>query len=238
MKLRSVALVLVGVELWMGAIGSGQSPAKAAPAKSSSQNPLDSFKNFAATLNGGMGRDHDRKIYRSGNLLRLDFDRGSYRIVDLEKGITWGVDANTCSQFMALDAGSFPFSAFRDFKFERVPTAEEETIDGHVCTVETFQLTSTDEHPRTVKMKLWGAKDLNHFPIKIEVEPQGPGANPKAKLEVHYSNVSLSAPDPSLFKHPVKCTPGGAPAPMGSTPAPPSPTTPKAPAGGTTKPNQ
>jgi len=55
-------------------------------------------------------------------------------------------------------------------------------------------------------MKLWEAEDLQHFPIKIEVEPISPTVSTAKKMDITYTNVSLAPPDPNLFKHPAKCT--------------------------------
>ncbi len=201
--------------LWVGTGALADRAKKSPPrTKATSQTPLDDYHTFSATLNGGIGRDHDRKVYRSGNLMRLDFEDGAYRITDLQKGTTWGVTPRYCSKFGIPDAGTFPFSAFRDFKAERVATTEKETIDGHPCTIETITFIPPDDRPFVVKMKLWKAEDLGDFPIRIEVEPSGEGVNKASKITLTYTNVRLDKPAPALFKHPLKCT--GAP-PPGST---------------------
>ena len=85
------------------------------------QNPLGQFKTFSANVTGGIAQDHDRKIYRSGNLMRLDFD-DSYRVTDLNTLKMWGVSGEHCVEFNRPDAGTFPFSAYHDFKVERFST--------------------------------------------------------------------------------------------------------------------
>ena len=166
------------------------------------QNPLISeFKTFSANVTGGIARDHDRKIYRSGKWMRVDFD-DSYRVNDLDTLQMWSVGANRCVEFARPDAGTYPFSAYHDFKVERTATQEEETVDGHVCKIETLTLTPRDDRPIVAKMKLWEAKDLDGFPIRIDVEEGG------QTYTSRYTNVSLSAPDPKLFQHPARCTAG------------------------------
>lgn len=166
------------------------------------RNPLISeFKTFSANVTGGIARDHDRKIYRSGKWMRVDFD-DSYRVNDLDTLKMWSVGANRCVEFNRPDAGSYPYSAYHDFKVERTATQEEETIDGHVCKIEILTLTPRDDRPIVATMKLWKAKDLDGFPIRIDVEDGG------QTYTSTYTNVSLSAPDPKLFQHPVKCTAG------------------------------
>ena len=166
------------------------------------QNPLISdFKFFSANVTGGIAQDHDRKIYRSGNLMRLDFE-DSYRVTDLDTLKMWGVTGKQCMEFSRPDAGTFPFSAYHDFRAERSPTNEEETVDGHVCKIENVTFTPRDDQPVVVKVKLWEAKDLNGFPIRIDVD-----SGPFGKTTSAYTTVSLEAPDPKLFQHPAKCTP-------------------------------
>jgi outer membrane lipoprotein-sorting protein len=196
------------------ATAQSQSKPSHSVAKAGGNDPFDSFKTFSATLNGGMGNDHDRKIYRSGNLMRFDFEN-SYRITDLDKRITWGVDPHSCTKLDAPDAASFPFSAYRDFEVKRSLTTETETIDGHPCVIENVTFTPTDGRPVIVTMKLWEATDLEHFPLKIEVEPSGPMVKSGSKFSISYTNVSLNPPSSTLFKHPAECT--------GATPASPIP---------------
>lgn len=175
------------------------------------QNPLGEFKSFSANVSGGIAQDHDRRIYRSGNLIRLDF-QGSYRVTDLSSLKMWGVTGDRCVEFDRPDAGTFPFSAYHDYKVERFPAKEEETVDGHVCKIENVTLTpGDDDRPIVVKMKLWEAEDLDGFPVRIDVEA---GAQ---KFTSRYTNVSLKTPDPKLFQHPLKCAPGVQSAPKGTT---------------------
>ena len=97
------------------------------PSHQDMENPLLSeFKTFSANVTGGIARDHDRKIYRSGKWMRLDFD-DSYRVNDLDTLQMWSVGANRCVEFSRPDAGSYPFSAYHDFNVERT-TPERTSI--------------------------------------------------------------------------------------------------------------
>jgi hypothetical protein len=205
MKLPSFGLLL-SVVILLGGFCGGQTQAKpsATAENASAKDPFDSFKTFSATLNGGAGGDHDRKIYRSGNLMRSDFG-DSYRITDLEKRITWGVDPHSCTRVSAADAASFPFSAYRGFKVERSLASEKEAVDGHSCVIENVTFTPTDGRPLVVTMKLWEAEDLQHFPIKVQIEPTGPMIKDPAKINITYTSVNLEPPDGKLFKHPSDC---------------------------------
>jgi hypothetical protein len=161
-------------------------------------NPLlERYKFFSARVTGGIADDHDRKIYRSGHLMRADFDDG-IRISDLHTLGMWGIHGEKCFAFTRPDASTYPFSAFLDFKAEISPNKELETIDGHKCQIETVTLTKKD-FPMTVKMRLWEAEDLAGFPVRIEME-QGPN-----KIVTTYTEVSVEPPDPKLFAHPSKC---------------------------------
>jgi len=192
----------------------------AKPAAEAVQNPFQAFQSFSAVLNGGAGNDHDRKIYRSGKLMRVDFD-DHYRLVDLEKLTTRMVRPNACQQFAIPDVGSYPFSAYKGFKVERTPTQEKETVDGHGCKIENVSFIRPGENPVVIKMKLWEAEDLKGFPIKAEVV----GANGN-KFTLIYSNVSLKPPDPALFKAPANCTTLGPNPPKGGAATPAAPKNP------------
>lgn len=179
----------------------GQTPRKPAPkVPAGDQNPFQAFQFFSATLHGGIGDDHDRKIYRSGKIMRVDFE-DHYRLVDLEKLTSRIVQPDRCQQFPKPDVASYPFSAYHDFKVERALTEDKETVDGHPCKIENVTFTRGDEDPIVIKMKLWEAEDLQGFPIKFEVNVPSNGN----KFTGNYTDVSLKPPDPSLFKSPAKC---------------------------------
>jgi hypothetical protein len=178
-----------------------QIPKKPAPkVPAGDQNPFQAFQFFSATLHGGIGDDHDRKIYRSGKIMRLDFE-DHYRLVDLEKLTSRIVNPDSCQQFAKPDAGSYPFSAYYDFKVERAPTEDKETVDGHSCKIENVTFTRGDEDPIVIQMKLSEAEDLQGFPVKGEVFVVSNGN----KFTFTYTDVSLKPPDPALFKSPAKC---------------------------------
>ncbi|MGB9198352.1 MAG: hypothetical protein WCB53_15630 [Terriglobales bacterium] len=202
--------ILISV-LALAVAAAARTPGKQAskPADPEVQNPLIfRFQQFSAHVTGGIAHDHDRQIYRSGKWMRVDFD-DSYRVNDLDTLHMWSVGATRCVEFSRPYAGTYPFSAYQDFNAERTTLPEEETIDGHVCKIEVVTLTPKDDRPITAKMKLWEANDLEGFPIKIQVEDSG------QTFTSTYTNVSLTAPDPKLFQHPTKCTPGLQPGQQG-----------------------
>ncbi len=206
MSARRFRLLVVGCLVTGGVFLRAETLAKkTANALDKDRNPLFSqFQSFSAHVTGGIAQDHDRKIYRSGKWMRLDFD-DSYRVTDLESLKMWGVAGDKCMEFSRPDAGTFPYSAYHDFKAESSTSTEEDTIDGHVCQIENVTLTPTDGRPLVVKMKLWKAKDLDGFPIRIDVD------SGRDKFSSTYTDVSLATPDAKLFQHPAKCTPGAQP---------------------------
>jgi hypothetical protein len=188
------------------------------PAVPTAQSPFDAYQRFSATLNGGFGRDTNRKIYRSGKLMRFEF-ADHYRISDVEAKTSWLMYPKRCSKFPMLDPGVFPFS--RKFRIQQSSTSEsKEIVDGHTCKVEDMVLISEDPTHTTFKMKLCRAEDLSGFPLRIDVE----NAMNHNKFTINYSNVSLEAPDPKLFEHPAKCdNPMKILTPLGSKPKPANP---------------
>jgi hypothetical protein len=194
-----------------------QTPAKKPEMTASgvaAQNPFDAFKHFSAVMNGGIIADKNRKIYRSGKLMRTDF-QDQYRVTDIEVPITWvvfnktGTKPETCARFDVADADTYPFWGLDNFRVERVPAAEpaggNETVDGHACQINHLIFVNSKSHPPvTMDMRLWEAEDLKGFPIKIEVH----NSITNRTLTISYSDVSLEPPDPKLFVRSEKC--GGA----------------------------
>jgi len=168
------------------------------PATAGGDSPFAPFTHFSATMSGGLLKDEPRKIYRSGNLFRVDLD-GLYHITDFARDTTWSVRPDRCTRVARADVHSYPFSAFRDYKVERSPSEDKEAVDGHPCKIETVTFTSKEDEVK-VKLKLWRAQDLQGFPVKIEV------AHPSRTITVNYTNVTLDKPDAALFKIPAKCT--------------------------------
>ena len=216
-----LALLIMGVQAQI----QEKQPDKTAAAPSA-ESPFAAYQQFSATLNGGLGRDTNRKIYRSGKLMRFDF-ADHYRISDLEARTSWLMYPKRCAKIPMLDPGVFPFS--RKFHIQQSSTSEsKETVDGHTCKIEDMVLISQDPIPTTFKMKFYRAEDLSGFPLKIDVE------NPmnRTKFTINYSNVSLEPPDAKLFERPAKCdrpilkplTPAAKPAkPAAKTPPKPTP---------------
>jgi hypothetical protein len=215
-------IVLTFVVLMFAAGASAQTdattqPAKPVPAEEkkpdapatgpSVPNPFNAFKEFTAVMNGGLVADENRKIYRSGKLMRSDF-KDQYRVSDIDAPKTWVMmtkdNAPLCSQFPVSDGSDFPFYGLKDFRVERMPADSpadvKETVDGHSCTIDRLSFTK-ENPPVRLEMKLWKAEDLEGFPVKTEVY----NVMTKRRFNITYSDVSLQKPDPKLFVHPAKC---------------------------------
>jgi hypothetical protein len=207
MRRLTAALFLAGC---LGFQAWGQTPppapTSAAPApvalpaspSESSQYPFDRFQEFSALVAGGPvpGTEDEIHIYRSGNLLRMEGrESRNYLITDLVKQETHGLAATGCLKYGYPYVRSYPFSLARpENKYERVP-GREETVDGHVCQVEDVTI-SSPKLPAPVRIRLWEAKDLQGFPIKVET---------MSHRTIEYKNVVLGPQDPTLFVFPDKC---------------------------------
>ncbi len=175
-----------------------QAQKTAKPATAGGDSPFAPFTHFSATMTSGLLKDEPRRVYRSGNLFRVDLD-GLYHITDLASDTTWSVRPDRCTRASGPDVRSYPFSAYRNYKVERSPSEDKETVDGHPCKIENVTFTQKESELKT-KMKLWKAEDLQGFPVKIELP------HPARLITVSYTNVNLNTPDAALFKLPVKCT--------------------------------
>ena len=175
-----------------------QAQKTAKPATAGGDSPFAPFTHFSATMTSGLLKDEPRRVYRSGDLFRVDLD-GLYHITDLASDTTWSVRPDRCTRAPRPDVRSYPFSAYRNYKVERSPSEDKETVDGHPCKIENVTFTQKESELKT-KMKLWKAEDLQGFPVKIELP------HPARLTTVSYTNVNLNTPDAALFKLPVKCT--------------------------------
>ena len=163
------------------------------------QNPLVAYPHFSAMMSGGFLKEEPRKIYRSGDLIRVDMDGGWYRITDIEKKIMWSVRPDRCMRVEQPDARTYPFTLFHNTTFQAPSGETKETIDGHACSIEQATFTPENFPNLSAKMTLWKADDLHGFPVKIEV------VHSSRTLTVSYKDVSLETPDAKLFQLPAKC---------------------------------
>lgn len=175
--------------------------------------PLDQFREFSAIMVGSvlMGDDREAYIYRSGDLLRMQGTEGiGYFLTDLKSFETYGITRLGCTTDSHLYFRAFPFSAAKPGrKVERVAEGKE-SVDGHMCQVETVTISSGDL-TMPIKLKFWEAEDLQGFPIRIQI------LNHVGRGTIQYKNVVLGAVDPTLFVRPAQCK-GGIPQPPDKKP--------------------
>jgi hypothetical protein len=176
--------------------------------------PFDQFKEFSAIMVGSVltGDDRESHIYRSGNLLRTQATEGfGYYLTDLEAFETYAMTKLGCTTDSHPYFRAFPFTAARPKrKIERVAGGKE-SVDGHMCQVETVTISSGDL-TMPINLKFWEAEDLHGFPIKVQV------LNGGRKGAIQYKDVVLGAVDPSLFIRSANCA-GRLPQPAEKKPA-------------------
>jgi len=217
-----------------------QGPAQTAgeaPAEIPAPNPFDAIQQFSASVSGGPPKWDKKKIYRSGNQMRADWDyENEYRISNLAERRGWVIrpkdwvgQPKECHRMGLVDIATYPFFSYpaSDFSVSRSPTVEKETINGHSCKVESYTVRPKDGRPQYVKMKLWEAEDLKGFPIKMEIDPSATG-----KFTLTYTDVSVEPPDAKLFRLPALCHAGvhpkkKQPAATSKAPSQPSPKPPQ-----------
>jgi hypothetical protein len=172
------------------------------------QDPFGAWQHFSATVTGGPVVRDPMKIYRSGNLLRADHE-DQIHITNMDDSSSVIISDKKCTKMPMPDGPSYPFDVYKaydGFKFERLPSEPEETIDGHKCKVESMMYTQEPSEAITIKLKLFEAQDLEGFPIRIDVLP----SIRKTPFTYHLSDVSLAPQDPKLFAKPAKCETFGA----------------------------
>jgi hypothetical protein len=202
--------------LCLAAVVTAQSP-KAPNLKA--LNPFEAVREFSATMHGGiLGPQSDGKIYRSGELMRVD-GPVEYMVTNLRTKATFSVLYKTgyCLHGSVPAARTYPFFVTRNATVTQVDRGEER-VDNHPTKIE--EVTITREGGSDVKLLLWEAKDLQGFPVKMRrVATAVVGSKDR---EVLYTDVQLGPPDASLFLAPKDC--GEAPQPPGSSSAiPPNP---------------
>jgi len=177
-----------------------------------SPNPFEAVREFSATMNGALvGPPYEGKIYRSGDLMRVDLPT-EYMVTDLATNATFAVVSSSgfCLEGSVAAGRTFPFIAARNAKVTQSDRGEE-TIDNHPSKVQ--EVTISQEGRSDIKLTLWEAKDLQGFPIKMRraAIPMVVGSKDR---EVRFTEVRLGPPDPALFLKPKDC--GEAPKAPGS----------------------
>lgn len=178
----------------------------------------DSFRQFSGTVTIETGGQKSvLNYYREGKKLRIvprvaegsPYDQRVAIIVDEEAKTATAVSMGRKQYFVhPLRAQSAPGANWLLGQFAQrrhVLSRQElgtETIDGHPCTVQRVVMQGADGSQQAVK--LWSARDLRGFAIKIEAAAGG------IPLLVTFADVKLGpSGDPSLFVVPADFTKAG-----------------------------
>jgi hypothetical protein len=204
--------------------GGQAAAAPAATPMEPSDFPLHKLTDFSAVMVGSVSPADDEEvhIYRSGDLMRMEGRlHVGYYITNLKTEETHALSNRGCMKMGHPYTHSFPFVAGRPgSKVERAAVGKE-TVDGHVCQVEDFNITPPNGG-NPVKLRLWEAEDLRGFPVQVEMR-----GSPLHR-RIQYKNVVLGPQDPTLFIYPKVCKqlnveePGGKPAASPKAKKPPA----------------
>jgi len=100
--------------------------------------------------------------------------------------------------YVPAPAGAGAITSAADYKSEATKLGAE-TVDGHDCVKNKVVVTGPDGVPH--ESTVWNAKDLNQFPVKIQMAPaQGMNA------VMLFKDVKLSKPDAAQFDLPAGYT--------------------------------
>ena len=89
-----------------------------------------------------------------------------------------------------------PLALLFGVNVKRTP-AGTETVEGQACDVEDVESTTPDG--KTIKSRVWEAKDLKGVPVKIESQL------PAFKLTTYYREIAIGPPDAALMTPPGNC---------------------------------
>jgi len=173
------------------------------------RDPFEAATEFSAIMNGSLsGPASQWKVYRAGSQMRADLPKG-YMVTDLNERshFTFYPEGGYCYQGPIPAAQAFPFFLLKDAKVD-VTALGTETLDGHPCDVE--DVTITPPGRPELKLKVWSARDLKGFPIKMQRDVAG------KTLTESFKDIHLGPQDPALFKKPEGCVSRPAPGMQGT----------------------
>ena len=165
-----------------------------------------SFPDFSArqVFEAG-GEEVSYKVYRSGSRVRIETNSKLAILYDVPNDHVYrltiypngkqGCISMTMAQAQMLPS---PLALLFGVKVKRTP-AGTAIVDGRACDVEDVEVTTADG--KTVKSRVWGAKDLKGVPVKIESQL------PQFKLTTSYRDVAVGSPDAALVTPPGDCVP-------------------------------
>lgn len=166
--------------------------------------------NFSADLVFGISQvTMTGKFYASGLSTRFEIGMNSIQGAGLDTSVVNRMREMGMSDYTTIDRPDlalaymvFPgiqsyttttgTSSIRAASPTTVTNLGQVSLNGHVCNEKEFIVTSTTGVMHV--FIVWCAPDLNDFPIKIVTD---------SGADLEFKNISLSAPDPSLFEPPA-----------------------------------
>jgi len=145
------------------------------------------------------GRETTAKVYRSNSDFRMD--------PSPEIGVIYIGATRTMYRLMfhgkqCIETDSVPMRALSSplqFLEDAVVTAQTTgVLEGHSCKIQDAEVTAEG---KTIRFKLWEARDLKDAPIKIEMRTE------RGQSTTIYRDIVVSRPDPALFVPPKNCVP-------------------------------
>ena len=145
------------------------------------------------------------KVYHSGSSVRVERTRAmSTLYVPAKKTIynftVYPDHSRQCVSMKPEQAKMLPSPLeLIQGKIVKRTLVGHEVVEGHASRVEEVVVARPDG--KTIKAKVWEARDLKGVPVKIE------SYLTKITLTAIYRDVALGAPDQALFSVPDRCTP-------------------------------
>lgn len=176
--------------------------------------PLDpsSFPQYSGTATVEVGKDsHTYEYYRDGAKIRIvprdaqnpTTDKSVAIIIDTEARTSTVVLASTKQYYIrstATPSKSGPHWMLQQGHTKPIVLSRQdigtESVAGHPCLVQQVMLQASDGKQHS--LKLWSARDLQGFPLRIDVTE---GAMP---VSITFTDISLSRPsDTAIFSIPT-----------------------------------
>jgi hypothetical protein len=168
--------------------------------------PLQGYDGFSADVTettattNNVAKGAGELIGRRGNLIFQPWTTANIKKAKYVRGgmfFIWDTAAHSGYVLSEALQAYAPISSPAGVTNQTATTKElaSEIIDGHPCHRGQIMLAFDDGS--SVRLTEWRADDLQHFPIRIQVENAGRG------ITVNFSNVRLDVPPPNLFVPPT-----------------------------------
>ena len=165
-----------------------------------------SFPDFSARQAFQRGAEEiSFRVYRLGSRVRLETNSKLVTLYDPVANHVYslttypngrqGCIAMTLAQAQMLPS---PLELLFGDQVKRTP-AGSAMVEGHECDVEDVEVARADG--KTIKSRVWQAKDLKGIPVKIESQLA------EGQLTAFYRDIVVGPPDAALLTPPGNCVP-------------------------------